>query len=167
MRGVTERDPTDSDNWSNDRLETAYRESRTVLDAQQRAIGDIDDKATRAVRISVLLLGGLISVWQFAGRVFDPWLALCGGISLFFSLAFGVVTYHESKLIFGPTEDYLEELNYQPESFEDGWETDLVDSYSGFVETNAEDIEFSGDLLLGQQVFLIEGVLLFGLAILL
>lgn len=164
---MTERDPTDSDNWSNDRLETAYREARAVLNAQQRDIGDIDDKATRAVRISVLLLGGLISVWQFAGPVFDTWLALCGGISLFFSLTFGVVTYHESKLILGPTEDYLEELNYQPERLGDSWENDLVDSYGGFVKTNAEDIEFSGDLLLGQQIFLIEAVLLFGLAILL
>jgi len=42
---------------------------------------------------------------------------------------------------------------------------DLVDSYSGFINDNAEDIEFNGNLLLGQQVFLIEGVFLFGLAI--
>lgn len=146
-------------------METAYRESRAVLDAQQRTIGDIDDKATRAVRITVLLLGGLISVWQFAGTVFNTWLAFCGGISLFLSLVFGVATYHESDLILGPTEEYLDEINYQPESIESGWETDLVDSYSGFIETNAEDIEFNGNLLLGQQVFLIEGVFLFGLAI--
>ncbi|USZ67862.1 hypothetical protein NGM10_14150 [Halorussus salilacus] len=161
---MTDRDPTDSDNWSNDRLETAYKESRAVLQAQQRAIGDIDDKATRAVRISVLLLGGLISAWRFAGPVFDAWLALWGGISLFFSLLFGVATYHESKLILGPTEEYLDDLNYRPERLRNGWEADIVDSYSGFIEANAGDIEFNADLL-GQQVFLLEGLLLFGLAI--
>jgi len=162
---VTERDPTNSDNWSNDRIETAYRESRAVLDAQQQTISDIDDKATRAVRITVLLLGGLISVWQFAGSVFNMWLALCGGVSLFLSLVFGVATYHESDLILGPTESYVDQLNYRPRSFERGWEMDLVDSYSGCINDNAEDIEFNGNLLLGQQVFLIEGVFLFGLAI--
>ena len=162
---MTERDPTNSDNWSNDRIETAYRESRAVLDAQQQTISDIDDKATRAVRITVLLLGGLISVWQFAGSVFNMWLALCGGVSLFLSLVFGVATYHESDLILGPTESYVDQLNYRPRSFERGWEMDLVDSYSGFINDNAEDIEFNGNLLLGQQVFLIEGVFLFGLAI--
>ena len=164
---MTERDPTRSDNWSNDRMETVYRESRAVLDAQQQTISDIDDKATRAVRITVLLLGGLISVWQFAGGVFNTWLALCGGVSLFLSLVFGVATYHESNLILGPTESYLDQLNYQPESFDGGWETDLVDSYSGFINDNAGNIEFNGNLLLGQQVFLIEGVFLFGLAIVL
>ncbi|WP_132059802.1 hypothetical protein [Halorussus amylolyticus] len=135
------------------------------MDAQKRTISEIDDKATRAVRITVLLLGGLISVWQFAGTVFNTWLAFWGGVSLFCSLGFGVATYHESDLILGPTEEYLDELNYQSESLEGGWETDLVDSYSGFVGTNAEDIEFNGNLLLGQQVFLVEGVLLFGLSI--
>lgn len=163
---MTDHDPTHSDNWSNDRLQTVYEESRTVLRAQQQAVSDIDDKATRAVRISVLLLGGLTSVWELAGPVFDSWLALCGAVALFFSLVFGVATYHESKLILGPTEDYLDDLNHRPERLDEGWETDLVDSYSGFVETNAGDIEFSGDLLLGQQLFLIEGVFLFGLAIL-
>jgi len=165
-RPVTDYDPTHNDNWSNDRLRTVYEESRSVLRAQQRAVRDIDDKATRAVRISVLLLGGLTSVWELAGPFFDAWLALCGAVSLFFSLVFGVATYHESKLILGPTEKYLDDLNYRPERLDEGWETDLVDSYSGFVKTNASDIELSGDLLLGQQLFLLEGVFLFGLAIL-
>ena len=148
-------------------METIYTESRAVLDAQQRTIGDIDDKATRAVRITVLLFGGLVSVWQIAGTVFNIWLALCGGVSLFLSLVFGVATYHESELVVGPTEVYLDELNYHSEEIEDSWETDIVDSYSGFIGWNAEDIELSGNLLLGQQVFLIEGIFLFGLAIVL
>lgn len=164
---VSERDPTDGDNWSNDRMETAFAESRAVLNAQQQTIGDIDDKATRAVRITVLLLGGLISVWQFAGGVFDSWFALCGGVSLFLSLSFGVATYHESDLVLGPTESYLDQINYRPDSLTGGWETDLVDSYSGFINDNARDIGFNADLLLGQQVFLVEGVFFFGLAIVL
>lgn len=162
---MTERDPTSPDNWSNDRMETAHIESRAVLEAQQQTIADIDDKATRAVRITVILLGGLISVWQFAGGVFDVWLALCGGVSLFSSLAFGVATYHESDLMLGPTEEYLDDINYEPSNLENGWETDIIDSYSGFIEKNAGDIDFNGNLLLGQQVFLVEGVFLFGLAI--
>lgn len=164
---MTGRDPDDIDNWSSDRMETAYQESRAVLDAQQKTVGDIDDKATRAVRITVLLLGGLISVWQFAGGVFDSWFALCGGASLFLSLTFGVATYHESNLFLGPTESYLDQINYDPHTLTGGWETDLVDSYSGFIGDNAEAIRFNGDLLLGQQVFLVEGVFFFGLAIVL
>lgn len=164
---MSQRDPTDSDNWSSDRMETAFEESRAVLNAQQQTIGDIDDKATRAVRITVLLLGGLISVWQFAGGAFDPWFALCGGASLFLSLTFGVATYHESDLVLGPTESYLDQINYQPGTLTGGWETDLVDSYSGFISDNAGDIGFNADLLLGQQVFLVEGVFFFGLSIVL
>lgn len=158
--------PAGPDDWSSDRLETTYLEARAVLDAQQRTVTDIDDKATRAVRITVLLLGGLISVFQLSPGVFDPWLAVCGGISLFLSLAFGVATYHESNLLLGPGSGYLDQLNYEPEALPERWDADLVDAYSGFIEQNARDIQFNGHLLLGQQLFLVQGVLLFGVGIL-
>jgi hypothetical protein len=158
-------DPTGPDDWSSDRVETSYREARAVLEAQERTIADIDDKATRAVRINVLLLAALVSALQLSDGAFDPWLALCGGVSLFLSLAFGAATYHESNLLLGPSAAYLDDLNHDPAVLDSRWDTDLIDAYSGFIETNARYVEFNGNLLLGQQVFLVEGVLLFGLGI--
>lgn len=70
-----------------------------------------------------------------------------------------------SSIVLGPTEEHLDDLNYNPEELQDGWESDVVDTYSWFIEEDREDIGFNGDPLVGQQAFLVEGVLLFGLAL--
>jgi hypothetical protein len=163
---VAGHDPTGPDDWSSDRVRTSYREARAVLEAQERTIADIDEKATRAVRITVLLLAALVSAFQFSAGVFNPWLALWGGVSLFVSLAFGVAAYHESNLLLGPNPEYLDHLGRSPDRLSRRWDADLIDTYSGFLRTNDRVIEINGDLLLGQQLFLVEGVFLFGLALL-
>jgi hypothetical protein len=65
--GERGKDCREADDWDNQRLETTYMEARSVLEAQQQTVSDIDDKAMRTVRITIVLIGILISAREIAG----------------------------------------------------------------------------------------------------
>ena len=48
-----------SDDWTEYREEVTYQEARTVIDHQIATLSDIDDKALRTVRLTVVLVGAL------------------------------------------------------------------------------------------------------------
>lgn len=129
-------------------------------------MSDRVETSYRAVRTTVLLLAALVSAFQFSPGAFDPWLALWGGVALFVSLAFGVATYHESNLLLGPNSECLDDPGRSPDRIDRRWDAALIDTDSGFVRTNDRVIDLNGDLLLGQQLLLVEGVSLFGLSLL-
>lgn len=96
--------------WSSQRVETAHREARAVLEAQQETVADIDDKAMRTVRLTVVLLGVLVSAVELADHAFRSRLLSVGLALLVASLVIGVLTYSESTLYLGPNKSYLNQL---------------------------------------------------------
>lgn len=140
---------------SDKRVEVAYREARAVLDAQRETLADVDEKALRTVRITVLFLGVVVSVANLEPGVLAPLPTVVGGGFLILSIAFGVVTYDGSDVYLGAGEDYLSRLAVDDV---DDWERDVVTTYSGFVATNAEEIDDNARFLLAQQATLLAGL---------
>ena len=48
-----------SDDWTECREGVTYQEARTVIDHQIDTLSDIDDKALRTVRLTIVLVGVL------------------------------------------------------------------------------------------------------------
>lgn len=152
------------DDWSSKRLETTYEEARTVLDAQQATLSDIDDKAMRTVRITALILSVLVSLARFAAEVLNQYAAGIGGAFLLFSIIMGVETYNESDIFLGANRSYIAQLvddDFQATS----WEEDLLQTYGGFIEENSTEIEANSSLFRGQQICFLLGLLFLGLAV--
>lgn len=85
--------------WQNDRLETTYNEARTVLDSQQAAIQDIDNKSMFTNRVIVIFIGIVIAAARLGdGGLFNPLLVGIGALLLFVSFAVGV----KDLLVHGP-----------------------------------------------------------------
>lgn len=159
--GERGEDCCDADDWNNRRLETTYVEARSVLEAQQQTVSDIDDKAMRTVRITIVLIGILISAREIAGaNAFGDDFVYWGGGVLFVSLCSGIYTYSESNVHFGPTKEYINQLI--DDDFEEGvsWDEDLLRTYAVWIDENGTTTWLNGRLLLFTQ-----GTLLLGIAL--
>ncbi|MEZ3116915.1 hypothetical protein RYH80_13450 [Halobaculum sp. MBLA0147] len=80
-------------------------ECRTVIDHQVEKLRDIDDVAARTVRITVLVLAGIlgtISLGESSGVSLTSPLTLWGGSYLLFSILAGMYTYNVSDSYLGP-----------------------------------------------------------------
>lgn len=158
---------SDDPEWSCKRHEITYQEARSVLEAQQTIISDLDDKAMRTVRMTVLLVGIVVSVVELGDITISRTPAYIGGISLLLSVLSGMITYSESDLYLGVGSEYL--LQLKNESFEDdedvSWEDHLLVQYSGWIEENARDIRWNGVLLQVTQILLAIGLVLITVAI--
>jgi hypothetical protein len=75
-------EPMTGGDWSSKRLEITCEEARSVFDAQQKTLSDIDDKAMRTVRITAIILGVIVSLARFAADVFNQYAAGIGGAIL-------------------------------------------------------------------------------------
>lgn len=147
--------PVDGREWTDKRVEVAYREARAILDAQRETLADIDEKALRTVRITVLFLGVLVSVVNLEPGVLAPVPTAVGGGFLVLSIVFGTMTYEESDVYLGAGEDYISRM--VDEEFDD-WERHLVTTYGGFVSSNADEIDVNSRLLLAEQTTLVAGL---------
>lgn len=58
---------TDGDDWESVRLEVIHGEARSVLEAQNETMADIDDKAMKSVRFNAILIGLLLTAGRIAG----------------------------------------------------------------------------------------------------
>ncbi len=143
--------------WSDPRLETTYHEARAVLEAQNETVADVDDKAMWTVRVTVILVGLIVSAVEFTGGSVDHlWLTIGSGM-YFGSLVAGVLTYSESELYSGPKRTYVDQL--RRDRFEDrAWQQDLLATYGEWIEANRREVRRAGRLLLLTQVLLIAGV---------
>ena len=158
-------DDGSSDDWSNDRKAVAYREARNVLDTQQAIITDIDDKAMRTVRLTVILIGVFVTAARINGpAMFHPLLALGGGVFLFLSVVTGVLTYSESDLFLGPNRDYVEQLAANTFTGTT-WDDDYLMTVAYWIGENHDDLEWNGKLFLVTQVLLVLGLALVALSI--
>jgi len=149
-----------------ERREVTYQEARSVLEAQQETISDVDTKAIRTVRITVVLIGVLLSAWKIDSGLFEFKVAVLGGLALVGSLIAGTFTYSESDLYLGPSKEYIEQLT-DGDFDDDSWREDLLYSFGVWIAENGEEIRFNSRLLLATQVLLVVGVVCTGLAVLL
>lgn len=143
--------------WPDDRREITYTEARTVIDAQNAMMTDIDDKAMRTVRLNAVLLGLLVSGFQIAPELFDhPTLRVAFAL-LIVSMVCGVVTYNESNLYVGPRGDYIEEL--ARDDFSDSpWSVDLLEAMAGMIAKNYTVLRRNATWLTATQFALVLGI---------
>lgn len=99
-------------------LEIVREESREVLNEQLSLLSDIDDKAMRTVRTSVLFIGLVISAIQLSGtpiavEEIGRWpfrLATAGVTFLLASIVAGIWTYSVSDPDFGVSSDHRKDI---------------------------------------------------------
>lgn len=150
--------------WATRRLETTYEQVCSVLDAQQDTISDIDTKAMRTVRFTVLLVGVAVTAAKATGPgILDSFWLRAGVLSLFGSLAVGVLTYSESDLYLGPSEQYVERLVTDDFS-QSPWSQDLPRTYGEWIAENEKVVKLNGWLLAVTQVLLLVGIAALALA---
>lgn len=90
-----------------------HEEARTVLDHQTQLLDDIDDKAARTVRITILLVGAILGVATFGEQAavsFTNSYILWGSIYLISSIALGMKTYNVSDPYLGPNPRDMNDL---------------------------------------------------------
>lgn len=144
--------------WTDDRLETTHREARVVLEAQNNAISDIDDKAMRTVRITIVLVGIVVAAARIGGTgIFNRYLFAAGNGILLVSLITGVLTYSESNLYIGPNKDYIVQL-VNDDFQETRWDRDILETYADWIEENFEDVRWNGFLLFVTQILMLAGI---------
>ena len=152
------------DNWSDDRRETAYQEARSVLDAQNTTMQDIDDKAMRTVRVIVLLISLLVAGLQYRPELFDPLVLAVSTALLVGAVLAGIATYDESNLYVGPRGEYIEDL--AASEFEDApWEQDLLETFAGMIAENYDNIQRNARYLRATNGLLALGIIVAGVAI--
>ena len=151
--------------WSDDRMRWVYLEARSVVDAQNETMSDIDTKAMQTVRFDVLLVGVLLTAAQITGTstvvgadVFNPALLFVAVLSLLASVVLGIVTYNESDLYVGLDGRYVETLA-RDDIGEGRWDRHVVRTFAGMIAENGEEIAWNSWLLTLTQSALVVGVL--------
>lgn len=122
--------------WSSQRLETAYGDARNVVEAQRETLADIDEKAMRTVRLTLILAGLIVTTVEYAQPDFDVKLFAAGLGSILISVLAGMATYSESNLYLGPNRTYLNELRTDRITA-DQWDDDRLDEYARMVSTHS------------------------------
>ncbi|EMA40776.1 hypothetical protein [Halococcus hamelinensis] len=150
--------------WSSKRRQIAYQETRAALGAQQAALTQIDNKAIENVRITTILLGVFVSAARLSDFTFEPVTRIIGGFALTASLGAGIFTYNETDPYLGLNQEYIDELIADEFARSDTWEKDLPEFLAGFVDENADDIEFNGASLTVAQASLFIGVVFVALS---
>lgn len=151
--------------WSTDRHEALFIEAKRVIEAQNETLSDIDDKAMRTVHFNTLIISILLSAAEISDLdLLESDLVFWGGVSLFFSLVFGVVTYFESRIKIGPRRNYIEDLVANDASTEP-WDVDLIKTMAVWIERNGAITLWNRWVLAGSQFLLIVGLGLIGYGI--
>jgi hypothetical protein len=144
--------------WPDERREVAYDEARSVIDAQNNTMVDIDDKAMRTVRLNTILLGLLVTGVQLASNMFHLLLLKAAFTFLVMSTVSGVITYNESNLYVGPSGEYIENLS--TDDYPDPpWYEDVLETMAGMVAENYDDIRRNSHWLTATQASLVLGVI--------
>ena len=123
-------------------------------------LSDIDDKALRTVRLTVVLVGVLATAIELdvVQNLNDTLLIVGGGI-LFLSMLIGMMTYGESDLYLGPNRSYINTL--ADNDFDDKtWDEDLLTTMGEGIEDNYNEISWNARLLTYTQAALLTGLLL-------
>lgn len=148
-------------------LRKMHKEARTVLDHQIRIIDDIDDKATRTVRITALLLGVVASLSSLVAEssIYVNQATKWGTVSLVLAVILGTFTYSVSSPALGPGPRDIERVR-ENEFREDEWLVVTLASYEDWIDRTDRISRFNGVFLGLTQMSLGVGLLLLVLGIL-
>lgn len=148
-------------------LRITREESRTALDHQLQKLTDIDDKAMRTVRITLVTLGILASATALeVGPDYVNHFTVGGIIALVMSILFGLLTYSASVPKMGIGRGYYEDI-LQEDYTEEEWLEVLIAGYDEWQTETAATVEDSVRLLNWTELFLAIGVVFLGLGVIL
>lgn len=147
-----------------DALETTREESRVVLDHRISLQKDIDDKALRTVRLSLVLIALVVSVAQLmepaeidaleTGTILS---VSVGVLFLAVAILLGLGVYFETELPFGVADNHRLEVTSQSYS-EEEWLELLLNEYSEWIGDARESNEFNSWWLGRAQASMVVGV---------
>lgn len=143
--------------WTSQREQTTYEESKRVMEGQKADIDDMDDKALRTVRLNAAILAIGATGVEISG--IGEVNAFLAGFSIAFlisSAISGVVVYNESNILVGPKASFLRKM--RTEEFDDRWEGELLAEMENWITNNQIRVELNGALLSICQLFLVLGV---------
>jgi urea transporter len=146
------------DDWTSQRKQIIYEESKRVMQGQKADIDDMDDKALRTVRLNAAILAIGATGLEISG--IGEINFLLAGLSIVFlvsSAIFGVIVYNESNILVGPKSSFLGKMRTQKS--DDGWEKELLEEMERWITDNQTRVELNGALLTICQSFLVLGVL--------
>jgi len=146
------------DDWTSQRKQTIYEESKRVMQGQKADIDDMDDKALRTVRLNAAILAIGATGIEISG--IGEVNFLLAGFSIVFlvsSAIFGVIVYNESNILVGPKSSFLGKMRTQKS--DDEWEQELLEEMEKWITSNQTRVELNGALLTICQLFLVLGVL--------
>lgn len=148
----------DGDEWEDGRMAFIREEARSVLEAQNETMADIDGKAMKTVRFNAILIGLLLTAERIPGPgVFHTGLLHLSLVSLVGSTIVGIVTYNESNLYVGAGGYYFEETASES-TVDDQDTTDILEAYAGMIYENTDVIGWNAWLLTVTQITLIAGI---------
>ena len=142
--------------WTRPRGETAHDESSGLVDRQNGAMADIDEKAMRNVRLTALLLGLVITAFQIEPHVFERRVLFVSSLLLVGTIVFGVWTYDESELFLGPGGQYIEDICKG--QIAPPWHEHLVSTYAAMATANADELRRNAKILRISNITLVGGV---------
>lgn len=137
-------------------LRITHEEARTVLDHQISVLNDIDNKATKTVRITAVILGIVVSAPSIIKNPntyinsFTEW----GVVGLVLSIALGMFTYSTSSPDLGPNPNDINRL-LDDKYREDKWLVILLSSYEDWIDRTQRVNRFNGIFLTLTQISLI------------
>ncbi|WP_155120766.1 hypothetical protein [Haloarcula sp. K1] len=142
-------------------LKITHEEARAVLDHQISILNDIDNKATKTVRITAVILGIVVSApsviknpTDFVNQ-FTKW----GVVGLVLSIALGMITYSSSSPDLGPNSNDINRM-LNKKYREDEWLVILLDSYEDWIDRTQRVNRFNGVFLALTQLSLITSLAL-------
>lgn len=147
-------------------LRVTHEEARTVLDHQISILNDIDNKATKTVRITALILGIVVSAPSIIKNpntyinTFTEW----GVVGLVLSIALGMFTYSTSSPDLGPNSEDINRL-LDNKYREDKWLVLLLDSYEDWIDRTQRVNRFNGVYLALTQISLIMSLILLAIGV--
>lgn len=146
------------DDWTSQRKQTIYEESKRVMQGQKADIDDMDDKALRTVRLNAAILAIGATGLEISG-IGEVNFLLAGFSIVFFvsSAISGVIVYNESNILVGPKSSFLGKMRTRKS--DDGWEKELLEEMEKWITNNQTRVELNGALLTICQSFLVLGVL--------
>ncbi|QZP36300.1 hypothetical protein [Halobaculum magnesiiphilum] len=143
-------------------LRLLHTDARSVLDHQLAILGDIDDKAARTVRLTVLVLAAVISAPSVIDNP-DQYVnqyTVWGGLSLVLSVVLGVITYSSSSPELGPGPSDIERV-LDRRFIELEWLVIVLDNYEDWIDRTGRVNRVNGWLLALTQAALAVGLGLF------